>query len=143
MQTYWWLAALAGNVKAARDAVGKGFRSRVARIRRLLPERITDDRLRDESLGAWQEAEHIANFRNAILHNPIILGWQGASETGPPDMIGVPDFAHLGLHPPSTKRIASLDEINASVNAQVDLAMRLEQLLGKCDQLLSAKGGSA
>lgn len=139
LHTYWWLGALAGDPGVARGALRKPFTQRVGRITELLRTRIDDAPLRDEALAARQEAESVAEFRNAILHNPLVFGWHSLPETGSPDLIGIPDVAHVGSKPRITKPIAALADIIAAVNREVLLVQALDQLLARLDAILAAK----
>jgi hypothetical protein len=125
LQTYLWLADLSSQGRVPDKYLYAPFKTRVKTITNLLANHTIDDTLKSECLSAWGDALAIAQQRNAILHNPIIYGWRTADESGPPDMICIPDVAHLGSKPSVTKQVVTLSDLNGLVNSTANLAARL------------------
>jgi hypothetical protein len=126
LETYFWIDVLSEGTEI-NWALKQLFKPRAKKILQLLPDKINDATLRSEVADAWKEALRIAKFRNSILHSPLVFGYSTADESGPPDIICMPDVRQLRESAPA-RRIAKLVDINAAVNQIVPCATRLEEL---------------
>jgi hypothetical protein len=125
LQSYLWLADFSPDGRIPDKDLYGPFKTRVDTITEHLADRVIEDKLKSECLVAWDEALAVAKQRNAILHNPIIYGWHTEDESGPPDVICIPDVAHLGSKPPVTKQLVTLPDLNELVNSTANLGGRL------------------
>jgi hypothetical protein len=66
-----------------------------------------------------------------------VYGWPSGVESGPPEVIGIPDVAHLGSKPRVSEPIASLAEINKRINDALAVSRRLFDLLPLLDAQLA------
>lgn len=136
LQTYWFLKLLTDSESEVTGTLEWSFKQRVDLIRKLADIKLVGTSLKSEFDTAWEDALRLAAFRNAIVHNPLVFGWHGVPEAGPPNVICVPDVGHLGAKPKITKPIASLDEINQAVNDIVRTATDIDRLLAECEAYL-------
>lgn len=126
--TYAWIDRLGGDADAMKEA---RFSSRVARIEGLLSSITCTDETRSEVLDAWAAAGELAKFRNSMAHNPLVFGWRGRTEDGPPDFVGLPDFKSRPSEVASVKTLIDLRGLEAAINDAARLAQGLEKLLDR------------
>ena len=125
LQTYLWLGDLSPQGRVSDKDLYAPFKARVEQIKNGLVASAINGTARLECSVAWDEALAVARQRNAILHNPIIYGWHTADESGPPEVICIPDVEHLGSKPPVTKQVVTLSDLNGLVNTTASLGERL------------------
>jgi hypothetical protein len=136
LESYLWIGLLSDGTQID-WALCKRFKSRVDRIiLQLLPEKVTEAEVASDSTRQWDEAIKIAKFRNLVLHSPLVFAHSMPDESGPPDVIGMPDLRKLGQANP-IQPLAKLSDINSAVNRIVACATRLDQLRGRVRTLLS------
>jgi len=131
LHSYLWLALLSDENQSEETPIdwglGQFFKQRVDRILLLLPQKLSDIQLVSDATDGWNEALSIAQFRNAVLHSPLVFAYSSPDENGCPDVIGLPDVRQL-RKPSPIRPIAKLADINSAVSRIVSCATRLEQL---------------
>ena len=130
LHTYWWLAKLSGDRELAVKALNWPFKQRVDRIVELLKASVLDNGQKLTCSNLWSEALELAKIRNAIVHNPLVFGWPSGNESGSPEVIGIPDLAHLGPKPRISQPLASYAELNTRVDHAAAIARQLFDLFG-------------
>lgn len=122
-ETYLWLACLKDSLAGLDDAGLFG-----SRVKRLLDDLSkVDHPLRDQATYRWNKARDIATFRNRIAHNPIMFGWSGTDQGGPPDFLAVID-TKTGLSATGADPRVTLQEINDFMNHAAALGQELRGL---------------
>lgn len=134
LQTYFWIDLLFNGTQVDR-ALDERFKVRVDRILKLLPQKIAEPELVSDVAEAWGEALEIAKFRNSLLHSALVFAYSTSDENRPPDFIGMPDVHQLRMNEP-IRPIATLAEINSTVDRIVACATRLEQFLERAKALI-------
>lgn len=138
LQTYWWLRTLGADEAATLKALEWPFKKRVDRVIELIGERVSDASLAEAFVSLWEEALQLAKLRNALAHNPLIFGWESPDETGPPDVIGIPDVAHLGSKPRVSQKITSASQLAKHINEAHRIASRLFEAIAELDSHLAS-----
>ena len=126
LETFQWIDTLSNRTRTDR-AINQMFKPRVLTILGLSAN-VPDKKLRKEIEKVWQEALRIAEFRNVILHNPIVFGHSSANEDGPPDIIVIPNIKAVRKSKPP-RMIATLREINDHIDRLVHCVRRSNELL--------------
>jgi hypothetical protein len=122
-EMYLWLACLQDSLVGLEDAGLFGNR-----VRRLLDDlSAIDHALREQATNRWNKARDIAIFRNRIAHNPIMFGWSGTDQVGPPDFLAVID-TKIGLSTTGADPRVTLQEINDFVDGDAALGQELREL---------------
>jgi hypothetical protein len=126
--TYAWIDRLGGDADAMK---GARFSNRIQVIRNLASSVACAEETRRVVLESWATAGEMAKFRNTIAHSPLVFGWRGRRENGPPDFIGIPDFKSRPSEVASVKTLVELPGIEAAVDDAAHLAQDLEKLLDR------------
>ena len=134
LHTYWWLGKLSGDKQLAVRALSCPFKKRVDHVIELLKASSLDNESKATCSALWSEALELAKIRNAIVHNPLVFGWPSGNESGPPEVIGIPDLAHLGPKPRISQALASQADLNIRIDQAASIA---RQLFGQLDSVAS------
>lgn len=120
-------------------ALDMPFKKRISVIEDMIEREDIPEDLKQEANGAWQRASKMADFRNQIAHNPLVFGWHGQERDAPPDFIGVPHLKKMKGQMQRIVPLADIEQLNASVNAIVEVARNLEEILNNVVEKLNAK----
>lgn len=126
MESIHWLVQLTEREFEISSLANAKFSSRTNQIMRLIEARKLDEKWRKQSLKRWNEALKLAQLRNQVAHNPLLFGWNHASEVGEPDILGMPN---IGARKSSKATwLLSKDYADQSINSMVDIAQALAEL---------------
>ena len=128
LQSYFWLGDLVPSDELVQKYVNARFKVRVDTILSLLPQQSMDEATKLDGVRLWGSTLELAKRRNSILHNPLIYGWSGTDESGPPDYMSIADISHLGAKIPSTPPTITIPGINDLVNETSAVAGALFEL---------------
>ena len=136
LETHLWLVQLSEAPEKIPQFTKLWFSDRVRLIQEFAEKRAYSDDWKSKSLELWNEALNHAKFRNHIAHSPLAFGWNGESEKGEPDFIGV---VNLQRRDATQNPLASKDEMDGAINAVVSLATRLAALRSEWCSVRDAK----
>jgi hypothetical protein len=122
-----WINSLARDPLLAGEANRQPFARRCDLIRQLVDRTEMDPAKKEEADAVWQEAKKMAEFRNKVAHNPLMLGWSGGKPAGkgPPDVVCIVDLRSAkGTQVDAIGR----EEIRQRITAVHRLGSRIEAL---------------
>lgn len=129
--TYIWIDRLAKDPVVLNLALGMPFSKRLDLIQQLIIREFPEGKAKNDALKSWKNAGKLSEFRNEIAHNPIVFSWQGTPKSinQPPDFIGIPNIKAIRNKGHKIMPIASLKKLNLAVDAIVEAAKNLHELL--------------
>ena len=132
--TYWWIAALSGDVSKAREVLKKGilFARRVDMVEKLLKSPKWDP-IRTDAIEIWEKARDLSRIRNGIAHSPLVFHVPENGETA--DWVGIPDFGRLRKVESESQSIINSQELKEAINEAATTAQDLWGLLEQIDRI--------
>lgn len=91
---FYWVREFTDSPAVQDVALGLPLSRRIDLLLELSKEAHLPPATRKAFVAQWREVKEIAKLRNVFAHSPIIIGWHGPDEIGPPDEVGVLSIGH-------------------------------------------------
>lgn len=123
MESVHWLVQLTEEAARGAEFAAIPYKARVSHLLKLAEARSSGTSWKKGMAKAWNRTVALAHTRNYVAHNPVVFGWTGTTESGPPDLVGIPNIR--GASRKGKNNILTLKEADIAINEIVDLAQAL------------------
>jgi hypothetical protein len=129
LMSYLWIDLLAEDDLLFEESLDYPYCRRVQLILKALDRTPTVQDLSDRASAAWKRTLTLADVRNAVVHNPAVIGWHG-TEDGEPDYMGLPVTKRLRRSLPVTATVPliGLEGLDRAVDDCFQVAVELQDL---------------